>query len=110
MIGQKQLIIAVASLALLGGSFAYGIHKGTVWQIQKQEDDRLALQEQLFDLADDLSVKNSEILRLQEERKGLINDLEQAATEAVGSDNPGVATTGGLQRLEQRWGPSPNSP
>lgn len=107
---QRNLIILVATVALLGAAFAYGYHKGTVNQIAKFEEDRQELQDELLDLNESLSVKNAEILRLNREREGLINELETQAINAEGSSAPGVATTGGLQRLERRWGPSPTSP
>jgi hypothetical protein len=110
MIGQREIIILVATLSLLGGAFAYGYHKGTVNQIEKFEDDRQELQNDLLDLNETLSVKNAEILRLNREKEGLINELENQALTAEGSSAPGVATTGGLQRLERRWGPTPTSP
>ncbi|CBW47067.1 hypothetical protein [Roseovarius Plymouth podovirus 1] len=110
MIGQREIIILVATLSLLGGAFAYGYHKGTVNQIEQFEEDRQELQNDLLDLNETLSVKNAEILRLNREKEGLINELENQALTAEGSSGPGIATTGGLQRLEQRWGPSPTSP
>ncbi len=100
----------VASLALLGGSFAFGFHRGTINEIKKAETQRVQLQEDLLDLNVDLSAKNAEILRLNKEREGLINELENEAVEAEGSSGPGVGTTGGLQRLERRWGKSITSP
>ena len=97
--------IYAALTALLLGSFAYGYHKGSVNEIAKHEKARLALQEEIFDLADNISVKNMEILRLQHEQQELIYDLEIEATNAEGSDSLGVTANGGLQRLERRWGP-----
>jgi len=96
--------LIVASLALLVGSFGFGWHKGTVNQIAKFEADRIALQEDLFDLGEEISVKNAEILALQQERLDLVHDLETQALEADGSDAPGITATGGLRRLEERWG------
>ena len=110
MIGKRQLIMLGVTVALLGAAFAYGYHKGTVNQIQRFEEDRQELQNELLDLNETLSVRNAEILRLNREKEGLINELENQALTAEGSDGPGVATTGGLQRLERRWGPSPTSP
>lgn len=107
---QRNLIILAVTITLLGGAFGYGVHKGTVWQVEKQEDNRVKLQNEIFDLNEDLSVKNAEILRLAKEREGLINELEQQALDAEGASNGGIATTGGLRRLERRWGPSPTSP
>lgn len=107
---QLQIAAFLACLALLGGAFAYGYHKGTVAQIEKFEADRQQLQTDLLDLSDDIRAKNAEILRLNAEKEGLINDLENQAYTAEGSSAPGVSSTGGLLRLEQRWGPSPTSP
>lgn len=109
MIGQRQLIMLVATVALLGAAFAYGYHKGTVNQIQKFEDDRQQLQNDILDLNVSLQERADEIRRLRTEKEGLINELENAALDAEGADAPGVAATGGLQRLEKRWGQSPAS-
>ena len=109
MIPQRQMIILAGTVALLGAAFAFGYHRGTVNQIEKFEEDRQELQDELLDLNEDLSIKNAEVLRLNREKEDLINDLENQAITAVGSDAPGVASTGGLQRLEKRWGPSPTS-
>ena len=110
MIPQKYLIMLVTVLALTGGAFAYGYHKGTVNQVEKAVEAKQELQEELLDLNDDLMTKNAELLRLTREREGLIDELENQAITAEGSSAPGVFTTGGLQRLERRWGPSPTSP
>lgn len=107
---KMQIIMLVSALAMLAGAFAYGFHKGSLNELAKVEAERVKTQEELFDLAEDLSVKTAELLRLRTEREGLINELEQAANQAVGANNPGVAANGGLQRLERRWGPSTTSP
>jgi hypothetical protein len=109
MIGQRQLIVLGVSLSLMGGAFAYGVHKGTVWEVQRNVEKKQELQEEILDLNLTLNEKNAEILRLNREREGLIHELETQAVEADGAGNPGVAATGGLRRLEQRWGPSPTS-
>lgn len=101
---KQYLIMGLTALALLGGAFAYGYHKGAVNQIEKFEADRVKLQTEILDLNKDLSERSAEIVRLQREREGLINELENEAITAPGSSNPGVAATGGLRRLEERWG------
>lgn len=98
----KLAAIAIAVVAIFG----FGFLKGQDHAEAKFEKTRLALQDELFDLADDLSVLNAENLRLLKEREELVNDLETQALEAPGADNPGVAATGGLQRLDSRWGRS----
>lgn len=107
---KRNLIILAVTVAVLGAAFGYGVHKGTVWQVQKFEADRQALQDEILDLNLTLNERAAEILRLQQEREELVNELENEALTAEGSDGPGVATTGGLQRLERRWGSSPTSP
>jgi len=107
---KQNIIILIIALSIVGGAFGYGIHKGTVWEKARNEEKRQELQQEIFDLTDNLSLKNAEILRLNREKEDLINDLEQQALQAPGSDNPGVGSTGGLQRLERRWGTSTNSP
>lgn len=110
MIGQRDLIALGISLAMIGGAFAYGVHKGTVWQIEKFQDKKVELQNEILDLNADLQLKNAEILRLNRLREELVNELETQALKADGAGNPGVAATGGLQRLERRWSESPTSP
>jgi len=109
MINQRNLLVLGITVALLGGAFAYGYHKGTVNQLAKIEEARQELQNDLLDLSENLTLKNAEILRLNKEKEGLIYDLENQALNAEGSSGPGVATTGGLQRLNSRWGPSPRA-
>lgn len=103
---QMQMIALVSALTLVVGAFAYGFYRGSINELAKIQEDRNRSQQELFDLADELSERAAEVLRLQREREGLINDLEQQALQAEGSSAPGVAATGGLQRLEQRWDPS----
>lgn len=106
---KTGLIAGAVALAMLGGAFAYGVHKGTVWQVQRQEDERTKTQEEIFDLNEELLKKAAELEQLENERRELINDLENQALTAEGSNGPGVGTTGGLRRLEQRWSQSPVS-
>jgi len=110
MIGKRELIALGISLTMIGGAFAFGVHKGTVWQVAKNLEAKRKLQDEILDLNVNLNQKNAEILRLNREKEGLINDLEQQALAAEGADNPGVATTGGLRRLERRWSESPTTP
>ena len=100
----------MVTLSLLGGVFAYGWYKGSVNQIEKFAAEKQKLQEEIIDLETDLNVKAAQILALQIEREGLIDDLEQAALNAKGASAPGVSSTGGLRRLERRWSTSPTSP
>ena len=93
----------------MGGAFAYGYHKGSLAELQKIAEKTAETQEELFDLADTVRQQTEELRRLQREKEELIDVLEEEATVAPGSNNPGVATTGGLQRLERRWGPSPGT-
>lgn len=110
MIGQRELIVFGLTVALLGASFAYGYHKGVVASQKNFEDKRIELQEEILDLNANLSVLNIKNLKLAKEKEDLIDELENQATTAEGSSGPGIATTGGLQRLERRWGPSPTTP
>ena len=107
---QIQIAAVLVCLAFVGGVFVYGYHKGTVNQIAKQLEAKQELQEQLFDLNEILFLKNAEILRMNQEREELVNELENQALSTKGSDAPGVSSTGGLQRLERRWGSSPTTP
>lgn len=107
---QRGLIAGAVALAVIGGAFAYGIHKGTVWQVQRQEAERVRTQEEIFDLNEELLKKAAELAELENERRELINDLENQALTAEGSNGPGVGSTGGLRRLEQRWSSSSIAP
>lgn len=106
---QARVIILVSALALIAGAFAYGYHKGSVAEIRKIENERVKIQKKLFDLSDIVRKQAGELRRLQREKEDLVNALEDEATKAPGSDAGGVATTGGLQRLERRWGPDPRA-
>lgn len=104
------LIAAGICLAVIGGAFSYGYIKGGQKTAEKYEQIRIQLQDEVLDLSENLSVKNSEILELQRQKIGLINDLETQALEAVGSSAPGVGSTGGLRRLDRRWNQSSETP
>lgn len=93
----------------MGGAFAYGYYKGSLAELQKIAEKTAETQEELFDLADTVRQQTEELRRFQREKEELIDALEEEATVAPGSDNPGITTTGGLQRLERRWGPSPGA-
>jgi hypothetical protein len=101
---RRNLAIIGFTVTLISGAFAYGFHRGSLNQAEKYADERIQLQEDLIDLGERLSLRNAELLAAQTERQELIDDLEAQALSANGSDNPGVATTGGLQRLCDRWG------
>lgn len=107
---QTTLLKIGLALAFVAGVFGYGVHYGTVSQIEKQAEEKAALQLELFDLGEVISVKNAELLRLMAEKEDLIDELETEAVEAPGASNPGVAANGGLQRLERRWGSSTSTP
>jgi hypothetical protein len=103
---QLQIIMLLSAFVFLIGVFSYGYYKGSLNELSKIEKERLNTQEQLFDLAEDLSLKTSKLIRLNNENKGLIHELEQSAIKAKGSNNPGISTIGGLQRLKRRWSKS----
>lgn len=87
--------LIVACLALLGGSFTFGWFKGSAHARAKFEEARLELQQDAFDLADEISEKNQEILELHRQQEELAHALEQEALAAEGSSAPGIAATGG---------------
>lgn len=103
MFNNLNPYMLLAFLVLLGGSFSYGWVKGSAFEYEKFEKDRLALQQDAFDLADEINLKNAEILVLQQKQKELAHELEQEALSAEGANTPGIAATGGLRRLEKRW-------
>jgi hypothetical protein len=104
-----NVVLIVGGLALLGGTFAYGYYKGSVNEIQKIADRTAEKQQELLDLEDVVRMQTEALRQVQREKEDLINALEKEATVAPGSNNPGIATTGGMQRLERRWGPSPET-
>jgi metallophosphoesterase superfamily enzyme len=104
-----NIVLIIGGLALLGGTFAYGYHKGSVSEIQKIADRTAEKQQELLDLGDVVRMQTEALRQLKREKEDLINALEEEATVAPGSNNPGIATTGGMQRLERRWGPSPGT-
>lgn len=110
MLNQRNLIVLSISLTIIGGAFAYGVHKGTVWEIEKYQKEKIHLQNEILDLNADLQLMNAEMLRLNRLREELVNELEKQALEANGADNPGIGTTGGLYRLERRWGDHSTTP
>jgi hypothetical protein len=110
MIVQKYIILIMVALSLIGGAFAFGWNKGSTNEKRKAEESRQEIQEKILDLNKDLAEKNAAILKINREKEDLINDLENQALAAKGSDGPGVGSTGGLQRLERRWRSSTTSP
>lgn len=101
-------IIAAAFLATSGASFFVGMWKGYnngVAHERAVQDAALAqTQIELDRLGEKVVQQAGELLALQRERESLVWSLENKAFDAPGADRPGVADTGGLRRLEQRWG------
>ena len=93
----------IGALALAGASFFYGHYKGVELEKGRQEQSRLATQEQLFKLGEDLSRRAAEIETLKREREQYVQEIENEALDSLGSGNPGIGTSG-MQRLERRWG------
>lgn len=101
---QKYAYMLLASLALAGGAYFYGVGVGTDNEKARQEELRKETQIELDDLSETIADQALELERLKTERLTLVQQLENEAVSAPGAQSPGVATTGGLQRLEQRWG------
>jgi DNA anti-recombination protein RmuC len=104
-----MLIQLGVAVALFAAAYAYGYHKGTVNVIEKVAEATAEKQEEIFDLADKIRSQSEALRQAQKDREELINELEEQANNAVGAGNDGVATTGGLQRLERRWAPAPGT-
>lgn len=101
---QKYAYMLLVSLALAGGAYFYGVGVGTDNEKARQEEARKATQEELDDLSETIATQALELERLKSERLSLVQQLENEAISAPGADSPGIAATGGLRRLEQRWG------
>ena len=101
-------IIAAASLAMSGASFFVGKWKGynngVSHERAVQDAARARTQIELNSLGEKVAQQAGELLALQRERENLVQSLEDEARDAHGADRPGVADTGGLRRLERRWG------
>lgn len=65
---------------------------------------RAKTQDELDRLGEKVAAQAGALLALQRERESLVRSLENEALVAPGADRPGVADTGGLYRLQQRWG------
>jgi hypothetical protein len=101
---KSNAIMIFVAFMLLSGTFAYGYHKGSISEIIKITKKTKERQEKLFDLTDIVRMQTDELRRLNREKEDLVNELERKALSAKGSNNSGVGTTGGLLRLEHRWG------
>ena len=101
-------IIAVASLAMSGTSFFVGKWKGynngVSHERAVQDAARARTQMELDRLGEKVAQQAGELLAVQRERESLVQSLENEAFDAPGAGLPGVSDTGGLLRLEQRWG------
>ena len=101
-------MIAAASLAMSGASFFVGKWKGynngVSHERAVQYAARARTQIELDRLGEKVAQQAGELLALQRERESIVQSLENEALDALGADRPGVADTGGLRRLEQRWG------
>jgi len=93
----------------MGGAFVYGYHKGSLAELTKIAEKTAETQEDLFDLNEVIRKQTEALRQAEREREELIDALEEEASVAAGSDGPGVVTTGGMQRLERRWGPNPRT-
>jgi len=106
---KTQMYAYIALAFLLSAGASYGIGKftgynnGIAKQKARQEEDRQKTQQSLFKLGETISVQAAELETLKRERVQLVHEIEQQAISAEGASNPGISSTGGLQRLEHRW-------
>lgn len=100
-------IIAAAFLAMSGASFFVGKWQGYNSGVEHEQSVQAAAREktqgELNRLGEKVSQQAGALLALQRERKSFAQSLEDDARSAPGSSRPGIAGTGGLLRLEQRW-------
>ena len=103
---KTEIIAGIAALAFIGGAYSYGYHKGSLAEVQKIAEKTAETQQELLDLNEVVRMQTEALRQAQREKEELIYALEEEARSAPGSGNPGVDSTGGLQRLERRWGPN----
>ena len=101
---QKYAYTLLASLAFVGGAYWYGVSVGTEKEKVRQEKARQVTQKELDNLSEVIATQALGLERLKSERLSLVQKLENEAISAPSGKCPGVAATGGLRRLEQRWG------
>jgi Tfp pilus assembly protein PilO len=106
---SSSIFIILVVTALVGGAYGFGYYKGSLAEVAKIAEKTATTQEELFDLADKIRLQTEELRQIQKEKEELINALEEEAKLAPGSNSAGVGSTGGLQRLERRWGTSPST-
>lgn len=102
------LALCAAGVVASGGSFFVGKWKGynngVAHERSVQAEARARTQSELDRLGEKVAQQAGELLAIKRERESLVQSLENEALSAAGADRPGVADTGGLHRLEQRWG------
>lgn len=101
---QKYAYMLLVFLALVGGAYFYGISVGTNKEKARLEKLQKETQLELNNLSETIADQALELELLKSERLSLVQQLENEAVSASGAQSPGIATTGGLRRLEQRWG------
>ena len=107
MIGLRSYLTIAAVLAypaLYGLGLWQGHGRGVDAAEARADAARAALQVEVNGLGEKNAQLAGALLALQRERDALGQALENEARDAVGADRPGIADTGGLQRLQRRWG------
>tara|TARA_R110000765_G_scaffold297405_1_gene392505 strand:- start:214 stop:540 length:327 start_codon:yes stop_codon:yes gene_type:complete len=106
MIGSPYKILIAASL--IGASFVVGnlrgYSSGVTHEKSVQAKARAETQAELNRIGEKVAAQAGALLAMEKEREDLVQSLENDALDAAGSDRLGVSATGGLRRLQQRWG------
>lgn len=95
--------LALTLVASITGSYFYGRSSGIDHQTSVYEKAKEKTQKEIFRLGDELSKKSLELEKTKRIKNEKVIVFEKQATEAVGSNSPGINANGGLQRLENRW-------
>lgn len=104
-----RVYLSMAAIAALISGAAFfvgkglGYRDGVAHEVAAQETARQKTQADLFKLGETISRQAADLIALQDERKTLVQSLEDEAQRAPGADRVGIGADG-LQRLQQRWG------
>ena len=106
LIAALGLSGAVILCAAGWGIWSRGYHAGVAAEILRQGEERQDRQQELFHLADQLFQREAELETFRHAQTIHAQALEEAARADPNNVRPGISS-GGLQRLERRWGSAP---
>ncbi|GAB5432165.1 MAG: hypothetical protein EpisKO_15350 [Epibacterium sp.] len=107
---RSRLIWAAGGVVALALSvwlvWDHGYDAGKAAEAARNEAERIERQQELFDLADRLSERETELERYRDAQDALSQELEDAARADPDNARPGIGSDG-LRRLERRWRVAP---